>query len=148
MASDRDSSPDRGAGGRYSYNAAQHQRRSVTAADHSREQVQSALDNLLSDNDDAASPKTPSSSYPRGGFGAPPGESLRSPGGGRRRSRAGQDPIALDATGSSRHDRSPSGAISPAGSQLRIENPDAFPGSPTGARSPGGYTPTPGGGRR
>lgn len=120
-------------------------RRSVTAADHSREQVQSALDTLLSDSEDVVGTKAPSSSSYNGA----PVESARSPGPGegRRRSRAGQDPISLDAS-NTRYERSPSG-LSP-GNRLRIDDPDAFP-SPSGAKSMAGttgYTPTAAGGRR
>lgn len=125
--------------GRSGYSVA---RGSVTAADHSREQVQSALDTLLSDNEDVGSNRAPisSSSY----NGAPPVESDRSPGpaGGRRRSRAGKDPIPLD-TSNTTHERSPSG-LSP-GNQLRIDNPGAFPGV-SETKSTGGYTPSAAGG--
>lgn len=143
MTSDSSSAgtPENFRGGRRSNPVA---RRSVTAADHSREQVQSALDTLLSDNEDVADPnKAPFSSSSYASNGAPV-ESARSPGaaGVRRRSRAGQDPVPLDASNTG-HERSPSG-LSP-GNQLRIDNPDAFPGV-SETKSPGGYTPSSAGG--
>lgn len=148
MTSDSSSTvgaPEQFQGGRRSNAVA---RRSVTAADHSREQVQSALDTLLSDNEDAVGPNKGASGSSYNGA---PVEGARSPGpaGGRRRPRAGQDPVSLGASneGHEGHERSPSG-LSP---QLRIENPDAFPGgSGSGfeTKSTGGYTPTAAGGRR
>lgn len=114
-------------------------RRSVNAADFSREQVQSALDGLLSDQEDAPSTK------PSHGYGQP-AESARSPGlAGRRRSYVPPEPIEIKASNHLR-DQSSSGLLSPE-SQL---NPGGVNGArrATAAISPAGYTPTAGPGRR
>lgn len=105
-------------------------RRSTRAADHSRGQVQSALDGLLSD-DDYSQRRSPSRGYD-------PVDGARSPGpptGGRRRSFNPPDPISLDSSYPHR-DQSPNGLLSPTRKASAV-TPDG-----------GGYTPTAAGGRR
>lgn len=100
-------------------------RRSTRAADHARDQVQSALDGLLSD--DAISNRSPPSR------GYEPADSARLPvpsAGGRRRSYAPPEPISMEAT-----------------DPQRYQSPDLRKSSAM-TLDTGGYTPTAAGGRR
>lgn len=104
-------------------------RSSTRAADHSRGQVQSALDGLLSD-DDLSQPRSSSRGYEPMDGARSPGP----PGGGRRRSYNPPEPIVID--GSYRRDQSSNGLLSPTRKASAV------------TADGGGYTPSAAGGRR
>lgn len=104
-------------------------RRSTRAADHARDQVQSALDGLLSD-DDISNRSPPSRGYDPVGSALSPVPSA----GGRRRSYAPPEPISIDATDPQRYQSPDLLSSGRKSSAMTLET--------------GGYTPTAAGGRR
>ncbi|CAM9252967.1 unnamed protein product [Ectocarpus sp. 8 AP-2014] len=109
-------------------------RRSTRAADHARNQVQSALDGLLSD-DDPSNPRSPPGRY------APSMDGTRSPGQPEaqgRRSLVPPDPIIPIEASYPRSGRSSTDLLSPARKASSVR----------AAADGGGYTPTGAGGRR
>lgn len=108
--------------------------RSTRATDHARDQVQSALDGLLSD-DDPSNPRSPPGRY------APSMDGTRSPGQPEaqgRRSLVPPDPIIPTEASYPRSGRSSTDLLSPARKASSVR----------AAADGGGYTPTGAGGRR
>lgn len=105
-------------------------RRSIRAAEHSREQVQSALDDLLSDNED-----TPSShNFPVESAGSPVPR-------GRRQSQLAPQPITVG-MGSTRDGQSSSALLSPGGQSNPSVGDPPTTKKPPGIIATDGYTPT------